>query len=125
MITVREFDKANVTVLQAGSNFTREDVHLLLDLIRSVAAAGVSTVVVDLGSTTSVDNLTISALVNGAKHVQHCNGHLALIGLSPEVQRVVQSMRLNQIFNVYDNLETAIEALSNGLAPLRQFSSVK
>lgn len=63
-------------------------------------------VIVDLKHVTFIDSSGIGALVNLLKHVGR-HRELVLCGLNPTVQKVFKLTRLNAVFTICPDLETA------------------
>ncbi len=67
-------------------------------------------VVIDLSKAEYVDSSFLGVLVAGLKRATMKNGDLKLVGLQPAVRAMFDLTRLYRIFDLYDNVEDAINA---------------
>lgn len=72
---------------------------------------GESDVVIDLSNVEFIDSIGLGVLVNlyKAARLKGCNANF--IGVAPNVRRVLEIIRLDQIFDVHPDLESAARAL--------------
>ena len=67
-------------------------------------------VVVDLGKVTFIGSSGLAALVEGARNVQEYGGKFALIGVQESVQHILEITRLDQVFRVFPDIDSALVA---------------
>ncbi len=65
-------------------------------------------IVIDMSQTEFVDSSFLGALVAGLKSATIKNGDLKIIGLQPPVRAMFELTRLYRIFDIFDNLEDAV-----------------
>ena len=64
--------------------------------------------VVDLSRVTYIDSSGLAALIEGMQNVEEYGGKFALAGLQENVRTVFEIARLDQVFGVFPNVDTAL-----------------
>lgn len=67
-------------------------------------------ILVDLASVTYMDSSGIASLVEAFQRAKKNDVAFALVSVSPAVLRVLNLARLDQVFTIHDNLESALNA---------------
>lgn len=67
-------------------------------------------VLVDLASVTYMDSSGIASLVEAFQRSKKNGGSFALVCVNPAVLRVLNLARLDKVFIIHDNLESALNA---------------
>ena len=67
-----------------------------------------SPIVVDLGGVTFIDSSGLATLIEALQAVGRYGGKLRLCGLSPEVRKLFDLARLNEVFDLRDDREQAL-----------------
>jgi anti-anti-sigma factor len=73
---------------------------------------GSSDVVIDLAEIEFIDSIGLGVLVGLYKTIRTRGCRANFIGVRPAVKRVLEIIRLDEIFEVYSDLEAATRALS-------------
>ena len=68
------------------------------------------TILVDLASVTYMDSSGIASLVEAFQRAKKKEIGFALVSVNPAVLRVLHLARLDQVFIIHDNLESALNA---------------
>lgn len=94
------------TEIDAGNaeEFKR-DISPLLD--------GASKVAIDLSSVQFMDSAGLGAMLSAFKKVRAEGGQFKAFGLTKEVRELFELVRMQRLFDVYDDKEKAIEALQS------------
>jgi anti-sigma B factor antagonist len=74
---------------------------------------GLSDVVIDLSRVDFVDSVGIGVLVSLIKAARSRGCNANLIGVSSNVRRVLEIIRLDEIFEVHPDMESASRALAH------------
>ena len=112
MISVRELEDLDVTVIEPGNRLTMDNASELLKIVQALPSSVVPAIVVSMKATTVVDSSGVGALVNAKKHVQKVNGRLVLADLRPEIARMFKLMNLHEVFAMYETEELALREMS-------------
>jgi anti-anti-sigma factor len=113
-------DIGDVTVLRFGTRRlqTEEQVRpLFQQLCRLVDDLGRSRLVLDLGGVEFIDSSAIGKLVMLNRKARLANGGLALCCLEPDVARILATMHLDDLFQVWANADEAIQSLAGPPVP--------
>ena len=87
---------------------------LLKDKVRSLIGQGQRRLLLDLKNVSRVDSAGLGELVQ-ALYVtsKDAGGSLKLVNLPDNVKELLRSTRLNTVFDICDNAETAISSFSS------------
>jgi anti-sigma B factor antagonist len=80
----------------------------LRDIILGLLRAEGQRLIMDLSAVSFIDSSGLGTLLNSRKDAYHCSSSIALTGLQPRVQSMLELTRLNQIFDIFPTLEDAI-----------------
>lgn len=69
-----------------------------------------SDIVVDLSAIEFIDSAGVGVLVGLFKHARLKGGRARFCGLRPGVRTVLEIIRLDQIFEIFDDADTAVRA---------------
>lgn len=67
-------------------------------------------VLIDMASVTYIDSSGIATLVEAVQHAKKKGGQLAFICLNPAVVRVLSLARLDKVFAIHADIESAVHA---------------
>ena len=105
----------NVTII----TFTQEkileqtDINALQDSILSIVEqAGPINLVLDFSNVQFLSSSVLGLLIRISKRVYQAEGQLALCNIMPKILEIFKITRLTNIFDIYDDIETATKALS-------------
>ncbi|MBS1253396.1 MAG: Anti-sigma-B factor antagonist [Anaerolineales bacterium] len=76
--------------------------------LKNAAAAGETHLVVDMADVNFIDSSGLSALVSGFKAAREQGGTLALVNVGPQIEMALKLTRLNRVFAIYDDVESAL-----------------
>ena len=65
---------------------------------------------VDLARVTYIDSSGLAALIEGMQNVQEDGGKFALAGLQEPVRTIFEIARLDQVFQIFTNVDAALAA---------------
>ena len=66
--------------------------------------------IVDLGRVTYIDSSGLAALIEGMQNVQEYDGKFALTGLQEPVRTIFEIARLDQVFQIFPDVDAALAA---------------
>lgn len=65
-------------------------------------------VLVDMSGVSYIDSSGIASLIEGLQFAKNNNLNFALVGVSKAAYQVIQLARLDRVFSIYENVETAV-----------------
>ncbi len=77
------------------------------DAMRDATDEGSSRVILNLGQVNFVDSSGLGAIVTMMKHLGS-NRKMDLAGLNPDVEKVFRLTRMDSVFNIYVDVDTAM-----------------
>ncbi len=104
LATRREGDAA---VISVGGDVDNDTAPQLRDAITAAFGDGVQRVVVDLTDTEFLDSSGLGALVGASKEHSDASA-LTLVCPRPQLRKLFEISRLNEIFEIHDNLASAL-----------------
>lgn len=106
-----EHGAATVLALQGRMNMG-SDLELLRGAIHDEIAAGRSFVVLDLARLTYTDSAALGEIVASRRRLRDVGGALVLARPSGKVRGFIDMTRLDQLIDVYEELEEAVDAVT-------------
>jgi anti-sigma B factor antagonist len=89
------------------------ETEALRSKLRQLLSAGNQRIILNLGEVTYVDSVGLSSLVAGYTSARNAGGDLKLLHLPRGVHQLLQITRLSTVFEIYEDLETAIESFKS------------
>jgi anti-sigma B factor antagonist len=89
------------------------DLHVspaVAESLRTLIAKKAKQVIVDFTKVTYVDSSGLAVLIEGMQSVQQYGGRFRLAGVREDVKHVFDIARLDQVFEIYPDVETALAA---------------
>jgi anti-sigma B factor antagonist len=89
------------------------DLHVLPAVTRSLNAITEKKperIVIDLSHATYIDSAGIAALILGMQEVEAYGGRFFLTGLSETMHSIFETLRLDQIFQIFPDVDAALAA---------------
>jgi anti-sigma B factor antagonist len=77
-----------------------------------VAEASVPRLVIDFRNVTNMSSSALGMLITLHKRIREANGQLRLCNIQPNIAEVFQITRLNEIFQICENQEEAIQSVT-------------
>jgi len=78
--------------------------------LKQLLNEGYHHIILNLGEVTYVDSVGLSTLVAGYTSARNAGGDLKLLHLPRGVQQLLQITRLSTVFDIYEDLATAVES---------------
>lgn len=79
--------------------------------IRAAILEGEKSVIINLENVGYIDSAGLGTLVSALKTAKENNGNVCLTGLTAQVKMVVELTRLHHVFDIFPNVEAALEGL--------------
>jgi|SRR5689334_1622315 len=87
------------------------DLHVspeVAESLKSMISKKPKKVVIDLTKVTYLDSSGLAVLIEGMQNVQEYGGRFRLAGVQDEVKQVFDIARLDQVFDIYPDVDTAL-----------------
>lgn len=109
-ISTREID--NGVVVEIKGDVDLYSSPEFRKVIISLAEKKVANILINLANVSYMDSSGVATLVEGLQQVSKYHGKLMLFGLDAAVKEVFELSRLDRVFEIYSDEESATEALS-------------
>ena len=89
------------------------DLHVsseVAESLRTMIAKKPKQVVVDLTKVTYLDSSGLAVLIEGMQNVQEYGGRFAVAGVQESVKHILEIARLDQVFQIFPDVDTALSA---------------
>ncbi|MGC8605681.1 MAG: STAS domain-containing protein [Desulfomonilaceae bacterium] len=100
--------KDHVTVIITDERLDALAAPKLKEAVKKISAESSAKLVIDLAKTKFIDSSGCGALVASLRTLLKNQGDLKIARPSPQAQTLFQLTRLHRVFEIYDNVETAI-----------------
>ena len=111
---INSYVKRDVVILEpVGKLLPGSAVGKLDDKLYSLIGKKRNRVIIDLGKTTQVGSSGISILLHHHMKFKEIGGSLKLANLTKNIQQIIAITRLALVFDVFDNLETALDSFGD------------
>ncbi len=113
-MNISSYEKGDVLILVLsgdlkGGNETNEAKCMLLNFLKESKRS----VVIDLSDVKYASSSGIAMLISCYKLMINSGGNLKLASLTEKLNRILAFTKLNQIFETYDNVDTAINSFKS------------
>ena len=89
------------------------DLHVspeVAEALRTMTAKKPKVVVIDLAKVTYLDSSGLAVLIEGMQKVQEYGGKFAVAGVQESVQHILEIARLDQVFQIFPDVDSALAA---------------
>lgn len=102
----------NVKILELSGSFDTYNTQVANDWLQAACAESPANIVINMKNVVFLDSMGLSVLVRSVKRSRENNGDVRLCGLNPNIRMVFELTRLNDLFEIYNAEEEAVEAFS-------------
>ncbi|HLN32136.1 MAG TPA: STAS domain-containing protein [Gemmataceae bacterium] len=107
-----DFGRVTVARLKTPKILDDDVIRAVFDPIYALSSVGRNHVVLNLATVDYLPSMALGKLVMLSRRIEVGNGRLALCRLSPAVQEVLETTRLNDLFNIYPTEEEALQSFA-------------
>ena len=112
-IAVEYAGNATIAVLTAKKILREDEVAALeASMMPLIEAESGVNLVIDFSGVEFLTSSVLGLLIRISKRVYQAEGQLALCNIIPKILEIFKITRLTNIFDIYDDIETATKALS-------------
>jgi anti-anti-sigma factor len=123
---INSYIRGDVVILEpVGKLLPGQAVNKLNEKLYALVGRKRIRVILDLGKTSQVGSSAISVLLNHHMKFKEIGGSLKLANLTKNIQQIIAITRLALVFEVFDNLEAALNSFGDRFPTKRIFSSVR
>jgi len=113
-ISVKYADNATIVTFVDEKILEEMDIHALQESVMSVIEeAERVNLILDFCNVRFLSSAVLGLLMRISKKVYEQEGQLRLCNISPRIYEIFKITRLNKIFDIYENVERAVESLLN------------
>jgi len=99
-----------VTVISTDERLDALAAPKLKEIVKNMSEEAKTKLVIDLAKTKFIDSSGCGALVASLRTLLKNHGDLKIARPSPQAQTLFQLTRLHRVFEIFDNLDTAIKS---------------
>ena len=104
-------DRQCVAVLELSGDVDLDERQRLIDAVDD-AAAGQSTLVINLDNVRYMDSIGLSVLIRAHKMMRDRGGCFTVVAATPQIRRLVVMTGLDRLFGLHEDLDRAVRAVS-------------
>ncbi|MHC4623842.1 MAG: STAS domain-containing protein [Planctomycetota bacterium] len=113
-IRVEYAAEATIVTLAEEKILEEEDIRALQESIMSVVEEGGRiNLVLDFCNVVFLSSAVLGLLIRVSKKVYECEGELRLCNINPKIREIFKITRLTKIFDIYEDLESALAGSSS------------
>ncbi len=106
-----------VVIFDLDGDFDSRSAGRAKEEIRSAIIEGDTNVIINLQNVPYIDSAGLGTLVSALKTARERGGNVWLAGLTAQVKMVVELTRLHFVFDIFDDVESALNELVGANAP--------
>lgn len=103
-------DQGNLPVIHLAGRFDAEAAAFVKSQIYNLVSNVQPNLVINLLNVSFIDSLGLTALVSGLKLCRQHGGLLRLVGLQPKVRAPFELTRLDRVFEIFSDTDSAVAA---------------
>ncbi len=112
-ISVEYSENATIVSFTGEKILEETDIQALQESIMSVVEqAEHINLILDFGNVRFLSSAVLGLLIRVSKRIYERNGQLKLCNISPKIYEIFKITRLNKIFDIYKDIESANENIS-------------
>jgi anti-sigma B factor antagonist len=113
-ISVEYAENATIVTFTDEKILEEKDVQTLQESIMSVieSASGGINLILDFCNVRFLSSAVLGLLIRISKKVYERDGQLKLCSINPKIYKIFKITRLTKIFDMYQDIESAVESLS-------------
>jgi anti-sigma B factor antagonist len=112
-ISVEYGENATIVTLADEKILEEEDIRAVQESIMSVIEqAGRINLVLDFRNVQFLSSAVLGFLIRISKKIYEHDGQLKLCNISPKIHEIFKITRLTKIFDIHEDVESAIESVS-------------
>ncbi len=113
---INSYVKRDVVILEpSGKLLPGQSLGQLDEKLYALIGRKRNRVIIDLGKTSQVGSSAISVLLHHHMKFREIGGSLKLANLTNNIQQIIAITRLALVFDVFDNLEAALDSFGEEL----------
>ena len=109
---ITERTEANVPIVSIVGDIDLESSPKLREFLKPLSTHKTPKLLLDFAGVNYIDSSGLATLIEYFQAVQGYGGKMALASLSPRVKNVFEIVRLEQIFSLHPDIQSALTALN-------------
>lgn len=106
-------EKGKVLIFDIKGDLDAKSASLLKEKIIEKISEGKTLLLINLSEVPYMDSAGLGVLVSGLKHANRLSGDLRMWGLQDEVKSIFELTRLNKVFQIFDDENSALMSYQN------------
>lgn len=102
MVSIRELGETGIIVIEPGDQLSFQAAEEVLKAVQAIPSAVGPSVIINMGKTRTIDRPGVSGLMKVMKHTKQAGGNFALAALQPTVYRMLTSMSLDRVIDIFE-----------------------
>ncbi len=112
-ISVEYSENATIVTFTGEKILDETDIQALQESIMSVVEQAENiNLILDFGNVRFLSSAVLGLLIRVSKRIYERDGQLKLCNISPKIYEIFKITRLNKIFDIYKDVESAAENIS-------------
>ncbi len=103
----------NLIIFDIDGDFDARSASKAKENIRATILEGNINIIINLENVSYIDSAGLGTLVSALKTAKENGGNVWLTGLSNQVKMVIELTRLYHVFDIYENIDEALNDLAN------------
>ncbi len=103
-----------VTIIRLCGSADMQEANMLNQHLEKVFEEKCYTLIIDLSELKFTSSMGLGSLITAHTTCKENMGRLAVVNPQPAVLKIFQTMRLDQLFTIFESLEQAKEAILEG-----------
>ncbi|MGQ9629662.1 MAG: STAS domain-containing protein [bacterium] len=110
-LSIKVERRDNAVVLLMSGSVDIQGSNRMSEVVDMEIARGNLNIIMDFKGVMYMDSTGIGVLVSKLNRIKGGGGRLIIIGINDEIRELLKIVRLEKIFEMYDNLNGALDAL--------------
>lgn len=113
-ISVEYADNATIVTFTDEKILEEKDIRALEESVMSILeeTKGIN-LILDFRNVRFLSSSVLGLLIKISKRVYEYNGQLRLCNITPKIHEIFKITRLTKVFDIHEDLESAVQSLSN------------
>ncbi len=106
-------DVGDIKVLEVAGEIDVYTAPQFKEGVNSVLSTGQKHLIINMEGVTYMDSSGFGTLLSATKRLRPQGGSVSLVKVTSAIDRILKITRLNTVFNTYNSVEEAIEAIKS------------
>jgi anti-anti-sigma factor len=113
MLEIRQRDEGGTQVIELDGEAGSAEAWEVGAVVSKLIESRPSRILLDFSRLTFISSLALGELMRLANDMARFNCRVAVAGMLPKIHEVLQVLRIEQYYEIYDNRDAALQALKS------------